>query len=431
MLRSLREQPGYSQSRPVEPEAAIILAYKECCIGKFGVLFWSMALRFVPAALLTGALLSGGGCSTGYHIAWGDVHGHTALSDGKGSLDDYFTYARDRAKLDFVIVTDHDFGNGPPWRMPTNVWHLTQAKADEYTVNGRFIAIAGYEWTSQGKYWTDTGTNVSEHLFPGPPKHYNHKNVYFPGTVDYLFSAKDPAFNTPDSLASAVRKYGGLIHNNHPDAGLEGAGQFDYSPENSNVIVNTEMLADVMWWQGKRYDLKGEQTIGAFLNGGGRTGFVGGSDTHEGKPSARTAVLVPTLKRTTILEALRQRHNYAVSRDRILLDFRINGHMMGSELELDRPPRIRVEIRGTDKIQEVVIIRNGKVLHEVHPERRQVRLDYLDTSFEERNYYYVRVSQANKDEYGNPARAWSSPIWVSRTAKTIESIGWLPRNCGI
>ena len=76
--------------------------------------------------------------SAQYQIFWGDVHGHTSHSDGKGSLDDYFTYARDVAKLDFVIVTDHDFGNGKPtWRMPKETWTLTQNKADEYTVDGK------------------------------------------------------------------------------------------------------------------------------------------------------------------------------------------------------------------------------------------------------------------------------------------------------
>lgn len=54
-----------------------------------------------------------------YRVFWGDVHGHTSHSDGKGSLDDYFTHARDVSKLDFVIVSDHDFGNGKPtWWMP-------------------------------------------------------------------------------------------------------------------------------------------------------------------------------------------------------------------------------------------------------------------------------------------------------------------------
>jgi hypothetical protein len=60
------------------------------------------------------------GCamSAKYHIYWGEAHGHTRISDGKGTLDDYFTYARDVAKLDFAIVSDHDFGNAHPWWMP-------------------------------------------------------------------------------------------------------------------------------------------------------------------------------------------------------------------------------------------------------------------------------------------------------------------------
>lgn len=354
------------------------------------------------------------GCAARQHIVSGDLHGHTAFSDGKGTVDDYFRYARDTAKLDFVVVTDHDFGNGPPWRMPTNHWQLTQAKADQYTINNRFVAIAGYEWTSQPKYWTDVGTNASERLFPGPPKYFNHKNVYFPSAVDYLFSAKDPAFYTPDSLAMAVREHGGLIHNNHPLAGPEGASQFAYAPENSDVIANTEMLPDALLWEGRSYAIQGEQTVRTFLNGGGKTGFVGGSDTHEGKPSPRTAVIVRRLSRTTLFAALRQRHNYAVNRDRILLDFRINSHFMGSEIQLRDAPCIRLEVRGTDEIEEVSVIRNGQIFYSVHPAARRVRLDFTDPSFQETNYYYVIVTQVNRDEHGNPSRAWSSPIWVKR-----------------
>lgn len=39
------------------------------------------------------------GCASRYRVVWGDLHGHTRLSDGKGSLDDYFRHARDVANL--------------------------------------------------------------------------------------------------------------------------------------------------------------------------------------------------------------------------------------------------------------------------------------------------------------------------------------------
>jgi len=92
-----------------------------------------------------------------YHLYWGDVCGHTGLSDGKGTVEDYLTHARDVAKLDFVIVTDHDFGSAAPWRMPEEAWQRTQDAVDVFTVPGKFVAIAGYEWTSQPKYWSEVG----------------------------------------------------------------------------------------------------------------------------------------------------------------------------------------------------------------------------------------------------------------------------------
>ncbi|MCX7424025.1 MAG: CehA/McbA family metallohydrolase [Planctomycetia bacterium] len=351
--------------------------------------------------------------SAQYHVFWGDVHGHTSHSDGKGSLDDYFTYARDVSKLDFVIVTDHDFGNVAPWRMPKDTWTLTQNMADKYTVDGSFVAIAGYEWTSQPKYWTEVGKDAaSERLFPGPPKFYNHKNVYLPGRIEYLVSAKDPASMSPNLLATAVLKHGGLIQNNHPTAGSEGADQWGYDPTYCSVITNTEIDADTLLYEGKTYEVGVERTVRGFLSRGGKTGFVKGTDTHEGKPAARTAVLAKELTREAIFDALRHRRNYAVTNARIVLSFKIDGHEMGEEIETAGRPKIDVDIHGTDTISEVAIVRDGAVLHSLSPGTEQVKFTYVDESFQQNGYYYLRVTQVDKDKHGDLSRAWSSPIWV-------------------
>jgi len=289
---------------------------------------WGRLVSLVGALLV--AVVPHRPASAQYQVFWGDVHGHTRHSDGKGSLDDYFTYARDVAKLDFVIVTDHDFGNGKPtWRLPVETWTLTQNKADEYAVSGKFVAIAGYEWTSQPKYWTEVEEGItSEPLFPGQPKFFNHKNVYFPGRIDYILSAKDAATMTPNLLAEAVKKHGGLVHNCHPSSEPEGKDQWDYEPVHYSVITNTEMYGDTMHYEGKTHHAKMEQAVRGFLNRGGKTGFVRGTDTHEGQPAARTAVLARELTREAIFDALRHRRNYAVSEARIVLSFKINGHEM-------------------------------------------------------------------------------------------------------
>ena len=99
---------------------------------------------------------------------------------------------------------------------------------------------------------------------------------------------------------------------------------------------------------------------------------------------------------------------------RIVLDFKINGHFMGEEIEVDGDPRIVAEVKGTHKIEEVVIVRDGAVIQTLNPGIQEARLDFLDKSFPGSSYYYLRVIQADKDEHGNRSQAWSSPIWVKK-----------------
>ena len=103
---------------------------------------------------------------------------------------------------------------------------------------------------------------------------------------------------------------------------------------------------------------------------------MGSTDTHEGKPAAKTAVLAGELTRPAIFEALRHRRNYAVFNAKIVLDFKIDGHFMGEEIEIQGKPRIAVDVQGTDKIEEVVIVRDGSIIHTVSPgtNERSVRV---------------------------------------------------------
>jgi hypothetical protein len=235
-----------------------------------------------------------------------------------------------------------------------------------------------------------------------------------------LFSSKDTAYHTPDLLADAVRKTGGLIHNAHPDPKPTGRDQFDYAPSAYDVIANTEMWADVIQFGGTNHPTRGEQTVRAFLDRGGRTGFVGGTDTHEGKPAARTAVLVRRLTRAAIFDALRHRRNYAVNHARIELDFRINGHIMGGEVEVKGCPRIVVEVIGTAPIEEVAVVRDGAVIHAINPRKTQARLNCVDRNFGGSSYYYIRVTQSDKDKHGNKSCAWSSPIWARSVSSAAQ-----------
>jgi hypothetical protein len=87
---------------------------------------------------------------------------------------------------------------------------------------------------------------------------------------------------------------------------------------------------------------------------------------------------------------------------------------MGEEIEIEGKPRIVADVLGTDKIEEVVLIRDGSVIHTLNPRAQKVQFEYVDSAFAGDSYYYLRVIQADKDEHGNPSHAWSSPIWVRK-----------------
>ena len=350
-------------------------------------------------------------CRPVYHVYWGDVHGHSALSDGKGTPDEYFSFARDRADLDFAILTDHDFDGGPPWRLSAEQWHLAQDAARRATTPGEFVGIAGYEWTSQPKYWKDN-QDVTEGLFDGPVREFNHKIVCFPHEIDDIYRSKDAAYRTPDLLADAVARAGGLVHNAHPTP--DDPDQWHYTAAHAAIIANTEIGPDRLRYDQRDYETRTEQAVVEYLCGGGRTGFVAGSDTHEGHPSAHTAVLARALTADDLFDALRSRRTYAVTHARIGLDFRINGHRMGEQFETGTPPRLSIRVRGTAPLSEVVVFRDGDPLVEFYPEGTDADLNYTDEAGGPTNFYYVRVTQADTDEQGNPSRAWSSPIWVTR-----------------
>ena len=71
---------------------------------------------------------------------------------------------------------------------------------------------------------------------------------------------------------------------------------------------------------------------------------------------------------------------------------------------VDRP---RIRVLGTDRIKQIVIVKNQQFVYTAHPNTEEVNLEFLDRNFEPgSNYYYVRVLQNNEQI------AWSSPIWV-------------------
>jgi len=78
-------------------------------------------------------------------------------------------------------------------------------------------------------------------------------------------------------------------------------------------------------------------TVRAALVDGLRFGFVASSDNHSGFPGAYgeglMGALVEELTRPEILRAICERRTYALTGDRIGLDFTVDGSLMGAMIE--------------------------------------------------------------------------------------------------
>ncbi|HMF32978.1 MAG TPA: DUF3604 domain-containing protein [Candidatus Lokiarchaeia archaeon] len=82
--------------------------------------------------------------ATNVHIYWGDLHSHSILSDGSGTADQNYYFARHVACLDYAALTDHgEVMLFTPFALQT-LERASNLADDE----GSFVAFEGLEWTN-------------------------------------------------------------------------------------------------------------------------------------------------------------------------------------------------------------------------------------------------------------------------------------------
>ena len=351
-------------------------------------------------------------------VYWGQIHGHTILSDGLGSVDDYFKYARDTSNLDFAAVTDHgiwtdaDLQEGDRWvdidllrhYIGKKEWDITRRAVKKFYQPGKFVTLLGYEWCSQK---------------------YGDKNVYF---LDEDEMIEHP--NTPKELYYALEGRKAIIIS-HMMTGVLGRRCVDWSFFHPELERCVEICSfhGVKEYAGNDYfecdflakkfakEQKGNMVQDALARGY-RLGIVGGSDDHSGKPGSSvkgilpcplnglTAVWAEELTRPAIWEALYNRRCYATTGARIILYFTLNGFPMGSEIRGDEERILKVKVQGTRKIKSIEVIKNNKVIYVYYGKDFDEEIEYRDRRERAIDYYYIRVRQEDGE------MAWSSPIWV-------------------
>lgn len=265
----------------------------------------------------------------GRRILWADLQNHSGLSDGSATPRDLLRYAREIAALDAAAVTDHDhWGMRFADREPA-VWRRTLQAVDHLHDSGRFVALAGYEWTN----WVEGHRHV----------------VFFEPTTDAvagsLLSSLDQRFDEPHELWSGLDGLLALTFAHH-SAGDPIATDWSREPppelEPVTEIVSVHGSSEAADSPGLvvRGALEGNHVRDA-LDRGYRLGFVGSSDGHDGHPGLAhlsspsggvAAILADEATREGIHEALLARRTYATNGPRIVVRASYAGWPIGAEI---------------------------------------------------------------------------------------------------
>ena len=363
---------------------------------------------------------------------WGDLHSHSNHSkDGTGEAETAFSYARDVAVLDFYTLTDHGAGDWLPdgkyWKgLTPEEWEENKELVKGYNEPGRFITFLACEWSGASPYGHH---NIFYRNLEGSP--FGRDQYLKVEDVWGLLKSGD-AFTVPHHTGLTWLVESGPFVD-FVDWRLSRNDSFRTAIEIYSLWGSSEYFGNSMSYD--HYDSRGIITSydgpSYARNGwafGHYIGSVGGSDDHNSHPGqihgGLTAVLASELKRDAIFDAILQRHTYATTGERILLDFKINGRIIGDRLRLqaDELPKIQLHAVGTDKIELVEVMKyDGKkwmASQRVEPRSKQVKISFTDYELTESALYYVRLKQWNP-VHNREVWAWSSPIWVTK-----ESAPW-------
>ncbi|MCL2158849.1 MAG: DUF3604 domain-containing protein [Oscillospiraceae bacterium] len=369
------------------------------------------------AAMLVGKNIKKSGK---YNVYFGDIHTHSgqvrdvvdgARACGMGSREENYRYAKGPGGLHFYALTDHESQILPDHEKP--YFDL----ADKYNKEGEFVCFRAYEHTSPV---------------------YGHRNIYFKTDRAKVVAAyatdtegnaiAGPA-TAPHELFSRLEGMEYISIPHHPSSASH--------PFNIDLLTDKDVCCEVYSsWGSSEYvgdfprgvsDRHQKLSVSEMLKRNFKLGIVAGSDGHDGHPgnaqsplvkhphlfhfcgSGLCAVLCDELTRENVYEAIKNRRCYATSGTPIVLNFRANGHEMGSQIQnCTKKPRLYAKCEGTYLLKEMRIVKNGKIIHaENCHELWEHEFEFVDESFEpgDKANYYIRVVQADMES------AWSSPVF--------------------
>ena len=352
-----------------------------------------------------------------YGLYFGQLHAHTNLSDGTGTVEQAFEHAANVENLDFLALTDHSNSFEGQSGLPgAGTTHLGDENAEEVNASwregregaraitaqeGDFVGIYGFEMTWSG--------GAPGHINTFNSEGFENRNAE-PYRKGDNYEVLEAYYNTLNENPETISQF------NHPGDTFGDFMDFAlYDP----VIDNQMTLIEVG---------NGEGAIGSSgyfpsysyytraLDKGWHVAPTNNQDNHKGNwgdsNTARSVVLSEGLSEDAIYDAMKNYRVYATEDNDLSILYSLNGNAMGSILDEQDEINIRAEISDptdiTGETKVEVIVNGGQTLAEktFTGGSATVEFNNLSTGY---GYYYLRITQADKQI------AVTAPVWTGES----------------
>ena len=340
----------------------------------------------------------------GLNVYFGQLHSHTNISDGAGSIEDAYDYAKNKSGVDFLAVTDHsnsldndkeasmeDGSMSPEWVNAHNV-------AEKYT-DENFLGVYAYEMT-----WSNGIGHINTFNTPG----FESRNKS--GLTNNDSNALQNYYNKLKEFPASLSQL------NHPGKTFGDFNDFSlYDEQIDSLVTMIEVGNGEGAIRGSGYFPSYDYYTRA-LDKGWHVAPTNNQDNHKGKwgnaNTARTVILAEDLNEENLYDALRNMRTYSTEDENLSIVYTLNDEIMGSIIDKPDTVNIKVDVKDEDNenIGKVsVLVNGGAVIDSKTLNSNEGTIEFdLPADY---SYYYIRIDQEDKDI------AVTAPVWLGEVEK--------------